>query len=81
MADKETPQSKRGLYGKYLVRRVDGRDEAGGDRENADYFILDLTYDDHARAALAAYAKSCEEQYPALSADLKNKLLGDGPGG
>jgi len=70
----ETPQSDRGLYGKFYVRRGDGRDTPGQDRENADYFVLDLTFDPFSLVALAAYAEACKDKYPQLSADLKRKL-------
>jgi len=39
---------ERGLYGKFFVHRVDGRDAAGGDKAGADYFVLDLTHDKYA---------------------------------
>jgi hypothetical protein len=60
-----------GLYQKFDVRRRDGRDQAGGDREAAAYFVLDVAHDPHALAALTAYRMSCEWHLPALANDLR----------
>lgn len=61
-----------GFYRKFDVTRIDGRDKPGGDRENAEYFILDLGHDPHALAGLRAYVDSLRESgdYPDLVADL-----------
>ncbi len=62
----------RGYYEKFNVSRKDGRDQPGGDREGAEYFTLDLTYDQPAAGiALRAYAEACREQAPKLYDDLK----------
>ncbi|OHV03700.1 hypothetical protein [Mycobacterium talmoniae] len=58
---------QRGLYGKYCVERADGKDKGP-------YFVLAYTSDPHAAVALAAYAKSCEGDYPMLAADLREAL-------
>lgn len=63
-----------GLYNKYHVNRADGRDLPGNDKENAKYFVLDYEYDPYARAALSAYADACEEKYPELANDLRNRI-------
>lgn len=63
----------RGLYGKFIVRRQDGSSEPGGKHDECDYFVLDLTHDAHAKAAILAYANSCETEYPPLAADLRAK--------
>lgn len=62
----------KGLYGKYTVLRNDGRDKPGGDRADADYFVLDLTHDKYAIAALSAYidALRADGAYPELVDDL-----------
>ncbi|OHU76063.1 hypothetical protein [Mycobacteroides chelonae] len=57
-----------GLYSKYRVERTDGKDKGP-------YFVLQYATDPHARTALAAYAASCREHYPALAADLREALL------
>jgi hypothetical protein len=63
--------SKLGLYDKYLVQRVDGSSGQGSKHEHCPYFVLDLNHDPHARAALLAYADSCEADYPLLARDLR----------
>lgn len=64
------PDIERGLYGKYLVFK------AGGDMVpvTEPSFVLRYTIDPHAAVALAAYAKSCEADYPQLAADLREAL-------
>lgn len=59
-----------GLYGKYIVRRADGRSDPGEKHYLCEYFVLDLKHDRHARTAILAYAESCKKEYPALAADL-----------
>ena len=60
----------RGLYNKFSVTRTDGSSEPGGKHDGCHYFVLDLSHDPHAVAALRAYAQSCEKDYPLLAADL-----------
>ena len=60
----------RGLYEKFRVRRLDGSDRLGGKHDGCWYFVLDVTHDPHARAALLAYAESCRADYPLLADDL-----------
>lgn len=67
-------QADMGLYRKFHVERVDGRDKPGGDRENADYFVLDMANDPHAVAAIYAYAKSCSKEYPQLAGDILDRI-------
>ena len=59
--------SKRGLYPKY---RVEKRDGTPTDLE-AEYFVLRVDADRHARVALAAYAESVRAENPRLSCDLR----------
>lgn len=66
-------EQTKGIYHKFSVSRVDGRDKPGGDKQGAEYFVLDMAHDPHARAALLAYAVSCRRDYPALSRDLLAK--------
>lgn len=64
-----------GIYAKFEVRRIDGSDAPGGKHHGCDYFVLDLTHDQHARAAILAYADSCEaDGYSALARDLRAKV-------
>ena len=67
-----------GYYEKFEVRRKDGRDQPGGDREGAVYFTLDLTNDPYARIALEAYAAASAVALPDLAADLRARGLIDG---
>lgn len=62
------------IYGKFNVSRVDGRDAEGGDKADAEYFVLDITHDPYAREALMFYAYKCVDEFPLLSADIWNKL-------
>ena len=66
--------STRGLYRKFTAARTDGTSEPGGKHDGCDYFVLDVTHDPHAQAALDAYADSCEDDYPLLAADLRALL-------
>lgn len=71
----KTPDKRTtGLFHKFNITRVDGTHVEGGKHYGCDYFVLDLTHDHHALAALDAYADSCAIEYPVLSRDLKNKL-------
>ncbi len=63
-----------GLYAKFIVNRTDHRDLPGYKHYNCDYFVLDLTHDPFAGAALSAYAGACEAEYPQLAADLREKV-------
>lgn len=64
----------KGLYHKFDVTRVDGSSEPGGKHDGCDYFVLDLTHDQHAVAAIRAYAQSCEKDYPLLAVDLIRRI-------
>lgn len=64
----------KGLYNKFVIERTDGKSEKGEKHDGCDYFVLDLTHDPFARAALKTYADKCRYKYPHLAADLYNKL-------
>ena len=66
-------KKKMGLYAKFFVSRVDGRDAPGDKHHGCDYFVLDITHDPYAIPALAAYARACRKDYPALSRALMSK--------
>jgi hypothetical protein len=68
--DATKTNAEQGLYRKFDVCRVDGSDAPGGKHYGCEYFVLDLKHDQHAQAALRAYAQSCAETHPHLSADL-----------
>jgi len=73
--DLTMPEKLQGVFRKYEVRRVDGRDQPGEDRHGDEHFVLNLTRDPHAVPAIAAYARSCEPEYPLLASDLVRGLL------
>jgi hypothetical protein len=62
----EGSNKHRGMYEKYTVTRNDGSERHVG----CEYFVLDMTHDKHAKAAILAYANSCKSEYPQLSYDL-----------
>ncbi len=70
-----TPDVPPGLYEKFAVARTDGRDQPGGDREGARYFVLDLDHDPYATAALFMYAAQCRDEHPELAADITAALV------
>ena len=61
---------ERGLYGKFNVRRTDGRDTQGEKHFECGYFVLDLVHDRFALLAILAYANACRKEYPKLAEDL-----------
>jgi hypothetical protein len=69
-------QQECGLYDKYTVWRNDDRDEPGGDRQGAKYFVLDYVHDPIARVALQVYAVVASNSgYVNLARDLYRELL------
>lgn len=66
--------SKRdGVYRKFDVHRTDGTDTKPGDKHfNCVYFVLDISHDKFAAAALRAYAEACRDELPELAADLED---------
>src|ERR1044072_4178597 len=63
-----TPDTQRGLYGKYLVSRKGDHD---GKHVDCPFFVLDPKHDLFARVALQAYIVACADKYPHLAADLR----------
>lgn len=57
------------LYDKYEIKKVDGETNP-----NAQYFVLRIDTDRHARVALAAYAESIKGEDPEFSAELAHWL-------
>lgn len=64
------PDTERGLYSKYQVYR----NTVPPLKLDEPCFVLRYGTDPHAAVALAAYAKSCEAEYPQLAADLREQL-------
>lgn len=62
------------LFAKFTVARTDGRDQPGGDKASARYFVLDYVHDPYAREALQAYIDACRDGIPGLAADLERAL-------
>ena len=60
----------KGLYQKFIVTRTDGKSAVGSKHFGCKYFVLDLSHDKHAPAAIRAYADSCRAEYPSLAYDL-----------
>ncbi len=63
---------KRGIYRKFKVERTDGKSAPGEKHHGCRYFVIDIDHDEHADAALLAYADACEAEYPKLADDLRN---------
>lgn len=75
MSEQKTIDKKTaGIYNKFVVKRVDGRDAPGQKHDGCEYFVLDLVHDPHAMQALLAYADSCDREYPNLARDLRTKV-------
>jgi hypothetical protein len=60
-----------GLYHKFNIERTDGKSKPGQKHDGCEYFVLDLTHDPHAVAAVRAYAEICKADYPLLADDLQ----------
>lgn len=69
MTDKD-----QGIYEKFTVIRNDGKSEPGQKHFGCQYFVLDITHDPFAKAALLAYADACEDEYPLLAQDIREAL-------
>jgi hypothetical protein len=67
--------ARRGLYRKFTVTRTDG--DRDGKHRRCKYFVLDLTHDQFAAAALRAYATACSKEFPELALDLNALVHGD----
>lgn len=66
----------RGLYGKFKVKRTDGKSRVGMKHDGCQYFVLDIDHDKYAAAAIEAYADSCEDDgYVALARDLRKHFV------
>jgi hypothetical protein len=74
---KPLDQADVGLFKKFTVTRTDGSSAPGGKHENDQYFPLNITTDQHAMPAIAAYADSCAITQPVLAAELRAILADD----
>lgn len=67
---------QRGLYDKFTVTRKDGRDQPGGDKEGAEYFVLCDSHDPVAAACLEIIADVfAHEGEPDLADALRTRVL------
>ena len=60
----------KGFYNKYKVTKTDGDTDS-----DADFFVLRLDTDPHARVAAYHYALSIKEENPNLAFDLQRKII------
>lgn len=68
----EVPAEQQGMFSKFEVYRTDRSDAGPGCKHyGCDYFVLDTTHDQHAKAALTAYADAVESTHPELAADMR----------
>lgn len=67
--------NSRGLGSKYHVVRLDGSDVTGAKHHGCSLFVLDLTHDPAARAALIAYCAAARVSRPQLVAELIKTYL------
>jgi hypothetical protein len=63
--------------GDFYVTRLDGEDMPGGNRQEAEYFVLDIVYDPYAKEALSAYAAALVRD--GTRPDLVNRLFDEFP--
>lgn len=56
--------NKAKIHGKYRVERTDGSSKPGRKHHECVYFVLDVTHDEHAIAALRAYARAVRGDNP-----------------
>lgn len=71
--DPSKPAAERGLYRKFEIKRTDGRDQPGGKHEHCEYFVIDVTHDVHAKAALEAYAQAASGESGVLADDMRDR--------
>lgn len=66
------PDVDKGMFNKYEVKRIDGK----SDRENCQYFVLDLCHDPYAKPALQAYIDALPQEFELLKNDLIKLVYG-----
>jgi len=67
------PDSDRGIYAKYDVKR---RNDPSGRHADCRFFVLDPEHDIHARGALETYQDLVGGEYPHVAADIAEWLDG-----
>lgn len=68
--DRALSAEDQGVFQKFVVYRVDGKDLPGRKHQGCFNFVLDLTHDPAAIPAIHAYAAACAVTHPQLAADL-----------
>lgn len=58
---------QQGVFGKYRIEKADGSEVDPA----AQYFVLRLDKDHHARVAIAAYGQSVEIENPVLASEIR----------
>jgi hypothetical protein len=71
LRDESKPAEQQGMFRKFDVYRYDGEHRQGGKHHGCRYFVLDLTHDQHAPAAMRAYASDCRATHPVLADDIE----------
>ena len=67
----------KGLYRKYIIQKADGQPTDPG----AQYFVLRIDTDRHARAAIQAYADSVRSENFRLACNIVEWLIDTAPRG
>ncbi|RDU99177.1 hypothetical protein [Trinickia dinghuensis] len=73
LRDATRTDEQQGLYRKYDVRRLDGSDAPGRKHADCEHFVLDMTHDPYAAAALRTYAQLCFKTHPFLAVELDER--------
>lgn len=68
------PAEAQGVFRKFEVYRVDGSSAKGRKHFGCEYFVLDLSHDPHAAAAMTVYGQSCAKTHPVLSAQILERF-------
>jgi hypothetical protein len=74
----ELPTTEQGIFKKFHVARTDGSDLEGGKHADCQYFVIDITHDKYAPAAMQAYALACGLTHPQLAKDIE-AMCGESP--
>lgn len=63
------------VFEKFRVLRTDNTDGPGMKHHLCEYFVLDVSHDPYAMAALQAYAEACQITHPSLAADIRRQWI------
>jgi len=62
------------IFEKFKVERTDGGHLPGRKHHGCFYWVLDVTHDPHARAALVTYEMACRLTHPQLADELRHLI-------